>query len=154
MTVGVAAPPEALWALVSDPSVPARYSPELVEASFADGGPARVGAEIEGRNENAGFSWTTRSTVVACVEPTSFGWATGDAEAPSATWSFEVAPAGGGSTLTHRVTLFPDRPPMGPAIAAEPERAGEIVEARMADVLAGMQRVVEGIAELAEGRAG
>ena len=151
VTVGVAAPPEVLWPLVSDPSVPARFSDELVEAHFVDGKGACVGAEIEGRNANGEFAWTTRSTVVDCEAPTLFRWATGGADAPAATWSLEVVRADGGATLTHRVVLHAGRPPLGPAIEAEPERAREIVEARMALVLANMQRVVTGIAAAAEG---
>ncbi len=150
VSVGVAAPPAALWGLVSDPSTPARFSPELVEAAFADGAGPRVGAEIEGRNERGGSSWSTRSTVVACDAPTRFSWATGGAEAPAATWTFEVAATGAGSTLTHRVVLHADVAPLGPAIAAAPDRAAEIVAARMAEVLEGMRLVVEGVAAAAE----
>lgn len=154
VSIGVAAPPEALWPLVSDPAIPARFSTELVGARFLEGEGPRVGAEIEGRNANGEFTWTTRSTVVVCDEPTGFAWATGGAEEPAATWSFEVRRAEGGSTLTHRVVLHAGRPPLGPAIEAEPERASEIVDERMATVLENMQRVVTGIAELAEGSAG
>ncbi len=149
--MGVAAPPEALWGLVSDPSTPARFSSELVDAAFVDGGSARVGAEIEGQNTNDRFTWTTRSTVVDCEEPTSFAWSTGGTEAPGATWSFEVGRAGAGSTLTHRVVFHAGGEPLSAAIGAEPERGHEIVEQRMAQVLEGMQRVVSGIAALAEG---
>ena len=102
VSVGVAAPPEALWALVSDPSTPARFSPELVEAALRRRrlparrrryrGPQRNAARSSGRRARR---WSTAS------RPRCFAWATGGAEAPSATWSFEVAPAGTGSTLTH-----------------------------------------------------
>lgn len=154
VTIGVAAPPEALWPLVSDPSVPARFSTELVEARFLEGESPHVGAEIEGRNANGEFTWTTRSTVIGCDEPTRFAWATGGAEEPAATWSLEIGRAEGGSTLTHRVVLHAGRPPLGPAIEAEPERASEIVDGRMATVLENMQRVVTGIAAMAEGSEG
>jgi Polyketide cyclase / dehydrase and lipid transport len=150
VSVVVGAVPETLWGLVSDPSTPARFSRELVEASFVGGGPPRLGVEIEGRNENGSFTWTTRSTVVVCDEPSRFVWATGGAEAPAATWSFEVAPSGTGSTLTHRVVFHRGGEPLAPAIEAEPERAHEIVEARLAQVLEAMQRVVTGTAALAE----
>ncbi len=151
VSVGVDAPPASLWRLVSDPSTPARLSPELADAAIVEGGPARLGAEIEGHNTNDRFRWTTRSTVVACDAPTRFAWATGDADAPSATWSFEVARQGAGSTLTHRVVFHAGGEPLGPAIEADPARGHEIVDQRMAQVLDGMQRVVAGIAALAEG---
>jgi uncharacterized protein YndB with AHSA1/START domain len=151
VSVVSSAPPEALWELVSDPASPARFSPELVEARFVDGGPPRLGAEIEGRNENGTFTWTTRSTVVACDEPTSFSWATGGVETPGATWSFELEPSGTGATLSHRVVFHVGGEPLTAAILAEPQRAHEIVEGRLAQVLDAMRRVVTGIAGLAEG---
>jgi hypothetical protein len=150
VSVGVAASPEALWPLVSDPTVPARFSGELLEARFVEGQVATVGSEIEGQNANGEVRWTTRSTVVACVEPTRFAWATGGMEAPVATWSFEVERADGGATLTHRVVLHAGRPPLAPAIEAAPERARAIVDDRMATVVENMQRVVTGIAATAE----
>jgi uncharacterized protein YndB with AHSA1/START domain len=151
VVVGVAASPETLWRFVSDPSLPARYSAELVEACFVDGDGPHVGAVIEGRNANGDVTWTTRSTVVDCVEPTLFRWATGGADEPAATWSLEVAPTPGGATLTHRVVLHAGRPPRAPAIEADPDRAREIVDTRMASILENMRRVVDGIAGEAEG---
>jgi hypothetical protein len=41
--VHVAAPPEAVWPLVSDISVPARFSSELAGAEWADGFGGAVG---------------------------------------------------------------------------------------------------------------
>jgi Polyketide cyclase / dehydrase and lipid transport len=154
VSVGVAAPPSALWALVSDPSTPARFSPELDAAGFVDAGAACVGAEIEGRNSRGTTSWSTRSTVVACDAPERFAWSTGDVAAPAATWTFDVAARGEGSTLTHRVELHADVAPLGAAIAEEPERAEAIVAARMADVLEGMRLVAEGVAAAAEAAGG
>jgi hypothetical protein len=149
----VAATPESLWPYVSDPSIPARFSTELLEAAFVAGATPDVGAVIEGRNSNGAFSWTTTSTVVECAEPRVFRWATGDADAPTATWGFEVAPTADGSILTHTVVFHPGVAPLGPAIEAEPERAHEIVDARLVQVLANMELTVRGIASLAEGRA-
>jgi len=36
VSIDVAASPEHLWKFVSDPTVPARFSSELVEAKFID----------------------------------------------------------------------------------------------------------------------
>ena len=150
MSIGVAASPEVLWPLVSDPAVPARFSDELQEAAFLDGGRAAVGAVIEGRNANGPATWTTRSDVVICDAPRRFSWATGGAATPAATWSFEVVRADGGATLTHTVVLHDGAPPLAPAIAADPERAAEIVQGRLAVLLASMTKTVSGIAALAE----
>lgn len=150
VSVGVTATPEALWPLVSDPSVPARFSTELEEAAFLEGSGAEVGAVIEGRNVNGGFEWTTHSTVVVCDPPRCFAWATGGAEAPAATWTFLVEDAVGGATLTHSVVLHEGQQPLASAIEAEPDRAAAIVQDRLAVLLVSMERTVSGIAGLAE----
>lgn len=150
VTVSVAAPPEAIWVFASDPSVPARFSQELQAASLADRAPPTKGAVIAGTNTNGEFTWTTESTVTDCVAPSLFRWATGDPDAPLATWTLSIAPADGGAMLTHSVVFHAGRPPLGPAIEAEPERAHEIVRTRMASVLANMTLTATGIAGLAE----
>ncbi len=146
--LGVAAPPEDLWRFVSDPTVPARFSPELQEAYVEGGGPAELGAVIVGRNGRGDVSWTTHSTVVACDPPHRFSWATGGADEPAATWSIEVRSAAGGSTVVHRVVLHEGREPLRSAIAREPARAAKIVEDRIAEILGGMVATLEGIAAL------
>jgi|GEM_PF-2936711 len=150
VTVSVAAAPEAVWAFACDPSIPARFSEELQAASFAEGDIAQAGAVIVGTNRNGEFSWTTESTVTDCVEPSLFRWATGDPDAPTATWTLSIAPADGGATLTHTVVFHPGRPPLGPAVEAEPSRAHEIVQTRLESVLVNMTATATGIAGLAE----
>lgn len=152
VSIVVDAAPESLWQYVSDPSMPARFSNELQEARFEGDTGAVRGAVIEGRNANGDVSWTTHSTVVDCDDPHLFRWATGGVETPAATWWFEVLPTDGGALLTHAVILHADVPPLGPAVQAEPERAHQIVDARLAEVLANMERTIEGIAAIAEGR--
>jgi hypothetical protein len=148
--VGVAASPGQLWRLVSDAGVPARFSTELVEAQFEDDGPVRVGSVIVGNNARGEFSWTTRSTIVECEAPRRLTWATGGAEEPTATWSFEIRDAPGGATLVHTVVLHEGREPFASAIAREPARAAEIVNTRMAELLENMAVTVKGLATLAE----
>jgi hypothetical protein len=150
VAVGVAASPEVLWPLVCDPAMPARFSDEVEAAAFLDAAIPALGAVIEGRNVNGEARWTTHSTVVVCDPPTTFSWATGGAEAPAATWTFTVRPADGGATLTHTVVLHEGREPLAGAIAAAPEQAAEIVDGRMAVLVANMQQTVDGIARLAE----
>jgi hypothetical protein len=152
LSIGVAASPEVLWPIISDPGTPARFSLELQAASFADGNGPQLGAVIEGHNEREGFAWDTSSTVVGCEPPRLFRWATGGAESPSASWWFEVEPSGEGSVLIHGVCFHEGGHPLAPAIAAEPARAHEIVDGRLEDVLESMRRTIEGIASLAERR--
>jgi Polyketide cyclase / dehydrase and lipid transport len=144
-TLGVDA--EQVWPLISDPSVNARFSGELRAANFVDGDVARIGAVIEGRNENNGFQWTTQSTVVACEPPTTFAWATGDPTLPYARWTFDFNPAT--RRLRHSVSLEAGESPLRWAILNDPDRANEVVATRLAQLTEGMQRTVDGIATLA-----
>lgn len=150
VTVSVAAPPEAIWKLATDPGTPAQFSEELQTASFKDGAAPEVGAIIVGTNRNGEFSWTTESKVTDCVAPSLFRWATGEPGAPTATWTLSIEAADGGALLTHSVVFHEGREPLAPAIEAEPERAYEIVRGRMTSVLRNMTATAMGIAALAE----
>jgi uncharacterized protein YndB with AHSA1/START domain len=75
----IQAPPERVWALVSDIHLMPRLSTELREVEWLDGvtGPA-VGHRFMGRNAHQALgNWETVSTVVECDEPRRFrqGWA-------------------------------------------------------------------------------
>ncbi len=150
MSVSVAASPSAIWTFVADPATPARFSSELRAAAYEAGSEPGVGARIEGSNGRGDVTWTTHSTVVDFVEPTLLRWVTGDPAAPAATWTFEVHASRGGATLTHHVVLHEGVAPLAPALEAEPARAQEIVDGRMAELLASMEAVATGIAGLAE----
>jgi len=152
LSVEIEAPPTKIWKLISDPSVPAMFSHELQTAKFIDADTPAVGAVIEGHNARDGYEWTTHSHVVECEEPQIFQWAVDDADDPVATWSFRISPTSSGSILTETVTLHADKPPLSRAIAKEPERAGDIVTARLASLLDSMRDTLDGIAALAEGR--
>lgn len=106
---------------------------------------------ISGRNARGDFEWSTLSTVVACEEPYLFQWATGDEDDPTATWTFEIEPDEDGSFLTRRVILHAGKAPLGLAIAKDPDRAEEIVDRRMAEVLSNMETTIAGIAVPAGG---
>lgn len=152
VSVGIAAPPDVVWDVLEDPSVCARFSPELQSAELDGGGALVPGARILGRNERAGRSWTTRSTVLDVEEHRRLSWATGDP--PAATWAFVLDEVPEGTRLRHEVTLHADVDPLDAAIRANPEDAEAIVEGRMAELVAGMHATVEGIAALSEGRGG
>ena len=69
VTVHIDAPPEAVWALVSDVTQIGKYSPETFEAEWLDGatGPV-VGAKFRGhvkRNGRGPVYWAPCTVVVA-----------------------------------------------------------------------------------------
>ena len=114
VTVHMAAPPSAVWALVTDVEAIGRYSPETFEGRWIDGaaGPA-VGARFQGhvkRNGRGPTYWTT-CEVVACEPEREFGFAVITAGRPLNTWRYRLAPAGDGTDVTESFELA-DTPPL------------------------------------------
>jgi uncharacterized protein YndB with AHSA1/START domain len=110
VTVHMAAPPERVWALVSDVTRIGRYSPETFEGEWLDGadGPA-VGARFRGhvkRNGKGPIYWTT-CTVVACEPGREFGFGVGRPGKPLNVWRYRLEPAGDGTDVTESFELQP-----------------------------------------------
>jgi uncharacterized protein YndB with AHSA1/START domain len=149
----IEAPPERVWALVSDIYLMPRLSAELREVEWLDGAaePA-VGRRFRGRNTHPALgSWETVSTIVACDEPCEFRWAVGDPGHPSATWQFNLRPDGRGTWLEQRAQLGPGRSGLNLAIDAMPKNEQKIVFVRMREFEAGFTSNLAAIKELAEG---
>lgn len=156
MSVIVHAPPDAVWAVVTDIAAPARYSEELQEATWLDGatGPV-VGARFVGRSRHAATGeWETTSTVVACEPNVRFGWVVGDVAEPSAQWAFTLRPTddGAGDTvLAEWMRMGPGRSGINPAIDAMPDKESKILHRRLQEHRVNMLKTIEGIKATAEG---
>ena len=151
--VHVSAPPSAVWPLVSDITVPVRFSTELAGAEWTDGadGP-RVGARFVGRSHHDAIgNWQTTCVVVACEEEKAFTWVVGDPAHPSGRWGFELEAEDGGTWLAQWAVLGPAPSGLTPAILAMPDKEERIVARRLHEHEANMRRCVEGIKALAEG---
>jgi hypothetical protein len=147
----VQAPPERVWALVSDINVPARFSSEFAGAHWLDEGGPCVGAQFKGSNEHPAIgTWETTSVVTRCEPERAFEWAVGDPEHPSAKWRFELAPVDGGVRLKQWCQMGPAPSGLSIAIAAMPDKEERIVARRLDEFRANMQATVEGIRRLAE----
>jgi uncharacterized protein YndB with AHSA1/START domain len=108
VTVHMAAPPSAVWSVVTDVEGIGRYSPETFEGRWIDGatGPA-VGARFQGhvkRNGRGPTYWTT-CEVVACEPDREFGFAVITAGRPLNTWRYRLVPAGGGTEVRESFEL-------------------------------------------------
>jgi uncharacterized protein YndB with AHSA1/START domain len=101
VTVHIDAPPERVWALVSDVTRIGRYSPETFEAEWLDGatGPA-VGVRFRGhvrRNGRGPVYWTT-SSITECEPNRAFAFGVGAPGKALNTWSYRLEPAADGGT--------------------------------------------------------
>ncbi|MGI5341743.1 SRPBCC family protein [Streptomyces sp. CA-181903] len=114
----VPAPPEAVYAAVSDLPGCHRWSAECVGGEW-EGGPAgAVGTVFAGRNRRAADvvawapvvrgEWTTRAEVVVAEPGRRFAWAMLDSagRVQDSVWGYTLAPAPGGATrLTHHFRM-------------------------------------------------
>lgn len=145
--VDIGSEPAGVWAAVTDINLPAAFSEEFQGADWAEGsdGPA-LGARFTGRNHHPGRGdWEVPCYVDVYTEPTVFGWCTSDIANPGARWRFELEPIVGGTRLRFRCNLGPGRSGLDEIIAARPDLEQRIIDRRMAEHRANMQRVVEGI---------
>jgi nitroreductase len=147
----IAAPPAAVWALVTDLNLPARFSTEFLGAEWA-GDERGVGAVFHGRNQHPAVGeWAVPCFVDAHDEPRSFGWRTSDPDNPGARWRFDLEPlAGGGMRLRFRYGLGPGPSGTTIAIANNPGKETTVIRRRVGEVQANMQRTVDGIKQVAE----
>jgi uncharacterized protein YndB with AHSA1/START domain len=150
--VGVAAPPERVWALLTDIGLPARFSNEFRGAEWAEGsvGP-EVGARFVGRNEHPAIGvWQSVSVIVVCEPARTFGWDVQNADGVAASWRFELTPDGDGTRLRQSARMGPAPSGLTAAIEARPDKEERIIENRLAEWQRNMQATVEGIKALAE----
>jgi ligand-binding SRPBCC domain-containing protein len=149
----IQAPPERVWALVSDIFLMPELSPELQEVRWVDGaaGPA-AGRRFAGRNAHPSLGeWETVSTIVECEEPHRFAWAVGEPERPSSTWRFTLRPEGNGTVLEQWTQMGPARSGLNMAIDAMPDKEAKIVFVRLREYETGLTHNLAAIKERAEG---
>jgi uncharacterized protein YndB with AHSA1/START domain len=114
VTLHIDAPPERVWALVSDVTQIGRFSPETFEAEWIDGatGPA-LGAKFRGHVKRNGIGpvyWTT-CTVTACEPNREFAFGVGTGKRPLNVWRYQLEAANGGTDVTESFTLA-NTPPL------------------------------------------
>jgi nitroreductase len=151
--IDVDAAPPAVWALVTDLDLPARFSTEFMGAQWASD-QRGVGAVFHGRNQHQAVGeWTVPCFVDACDEPHSFGWRTSDPDNPGARWRFDLEARDGGTRLRFSYVIGPGPSGTTMAIGAHPGKEARVLRRRLGEVHANMQRTVEGIKQLAEATA-
>jgi len=105
VTREIAAPPEQVWALVSDVTRMGEWSPEATGATWSKGatGPA-VGARFKGRNEADGKKWSTTCEITECVPGERFTFQVTGGPFKVATWSYDLQPTDTGTSVTESWT--------------------------------------------------
>ncbi len=134
VSILIAATPEAVWDVVTDPTIPAEHSQELQSAVWDPDGPEPgLGARILGHNVNPAVGeWRTSSIVTEWDAPNAWGYAVGDDPASAAAlWRFTLTQSDDGTTLTQHVRLGPGPSGLTPAIEAMPDKEERIISKRL-----------------------
>jgi uncharacterized protein YndB with AHSA1/START domain len=103
-TIEIAASPEAVWALVSDPPRMASWSPQVV-SSRVSGGAVRLGARTVNLNRRGLLVWPTRSYVVRFEPPRELAFRIAE---NGTVWGFRLEPTDAGGTLLRQTREAPD----------------------------------------------
>ena len=101
-TVEVAATPEAVWEVVSDVKRMSEWSPECRKIVVIGSPKQGPGTRFIGLNRRGWAVWPTTSKVVRFEPGAAVAWKTRES---GATWTYEIAQAASGATLTGRRDL-------------------------------------------------
>ncbi len=150
VSVDIAAPVAAVWDLVTDINMPARFSAEFQGAEWLDDAVPGLGARFVGHNERKTAKWDTTCTVIDFVPLERFGYAVNDIDDPAASWWFDLEPVGAGCRLTMTAEMGPGPSGVISYIRKHPEREEEIVALRLEEWHGNMIATVNGIKAVAE----
>jgi uncharacterized protein YndB with AHSA1/START domain len=111
VSLHIEAPPEAVWALVSDVTRIGEFSPETFEAEWTRGssGP-EVGAYFKGhvRRNGVGPTYWSPCRVTKCEPNRLFEFSVGTKDVTLNNWGYRLAPDGAGTTVTEYFRIEPN----------------------------------------------
>ena len=152
----IAARPELVWDLVADVTRVGEWSPECIRAAWLGepGGP-QPGARFTGRNRFPdGFEYEVTCVVTEADRPRAFAWVvlddSGDPARPSSSWRYRIDPVPGGSRVRQRFTHGPGASYLRAVAAEAPDRAAEIIAARLDGLQANMSATLRAMKAAAE----
>ncbi len=150
------APADRVWAIVTDPAMPAAFSNEFQGAEWenAPDGPG-LGATFRGHNKHPelGWEWDVECRITRFEPERVFGWRVEPSmDGGAAEWWFSLEPVEDRTRLWFQATMGPGPSGLTPAIEAQPEREDDIVANRFRSWSENMAATVEGIKQLAEAR--
>src|SRR4051812_26377295 len=146
-TVQMAAPPEAVYALVSDITRMGEWSPETYRCQWVGGatGPA-VGARFKASNRHGIIRWSNKPEVIAAEPGKEFAFRR-TAVGGEVVWRYELAPDGeGGTTVTESFNVVKPTPPLIDWVIDKLMRSDD----RQAELIDGIRQTLERIRAAAE----
>ena len=97
----IAAPPEAVFAAITDITRMGEWSPETIRAEWNDGTTeAAVGATFTGHNRNGDKEWTTEATIAELVPNERFFFDCSVRGFVFSKWGYTIEPTDGGCVVT------------------------------------------------------
>lgn len=155
VTIDIDAPPRVVWGLISDIGLSSRFSSEVSGAEWLDGsdGPALDARFVGHSAHDAIGEWSTTCIVTGFEPERLFEWSViGRDDDVSSIWRYTITAQGADrSHLEHWFQMGPGRSGLNYAIEAMPDKEERIVARRLEEHRVNMQRVVEGVKQLAEG---
>jgi ribosome-associated toxin RatA of RatAB toxin-antitoxin module len=141
----IAAPPEEVYAVVSDVTRTGEWSPICSECWWDEGNGPRVGSFFTGRNVTPDRTWETRCEVVVADEGTAFGWSVTDGNVH---WVYAMKSVDGGTELTESWEFTPKGQAFfaqrfGDDAPTEIAKREQAARAGIPATLSAMKRVIE-----------
>ena len=144
--------PAAIWALVTDINLPARFSDELHTVEWIDGATdVAVGNRFRGSNNNELMGdWQTECEVIEVEPGRRWAYQVQGPYGVAATWGFEVDPGRDAVTVRQFARMGPGPSGLTIAIESMPDKESRIVSRRLsqwrtniAANLAGIRQILE-----------
>jgi uncharacterized protein YndB with AHSA1/START domain len=110
ITRDIAAPPQRVYAAITDVTRMGEWSDECVACEWHEGceGPA-VGATFDGHNQNGDHRWTTQGKVVEADPDRTFTFECSMMDFHYSTWGYRIEPTESGCRVTEwNLDLRPD----------------------------------------------
>lgn len=130
--------PAQVHALLSDVQQTGGLSPENTRTVWQDE-QRGVGAVFVGTNQRGDRTWDVPCTVLEDRSPDRFAWSVGNPDRPSASWSYDLTPAEGGTLVTQEFRHGPGPSFLRRAVESRPDQEEEHVAGRAAELEANMR---------------
>jgi uncharacterized protein YndB with AHSA1/START domain len=145
-TIEIAAPPENVWALVSDLPRMGEWSPENDGGEWVGGATcAETGAKFKGRNSHGKRKWTGVARINEAVAPSRLSF-TVVLVGPitGATWSYDIEPTSAGCKVTEtwEDTITRPIPVIGKVLTGVKDRPA-FAKTSIETTLAGIKKTAE-----------